>query len=217
MRITLPSGTPASWSETDDAVMGIVIATDIFGLRPLFDELTERIAAEQHATVCTPDPFAGRDLPAELAPRYDAVASRRDDDVLQDLADAADATRCARVGLIGFCLGGMYALKAAALGRFDRIVSFYGMIRLPEAWRIDGHGEPLDYLARPGGSPVLAVIGGRDAYTPPRDIAALEFAGATVVQYPEAGHAFVHDPQGANHRPDDAVDAWNRAWAYIRG
>jgi hypothetical protein len=67
-----------------------------------------------------------------------------DDDHLRDLVEAADATGCDRVGLIGFCMGGMYCFKAARSDRFDRIASFYGMIRLPEAWKGPGQGEPLD-------------------------------------------------------------------------
>jgi carboxymethylenebutenolidase len=218
MRITLSSGTPAAFAKPDAGpAMGLVVAPDIFGLRPLFDDLCERIAAEQQMTVCAPEPFPGQDLPLELEPRYAAVAAKHDDDALRDLVEAADATGAERVGLIGFCMGGMYVLKAAAQARFDRIVSFYGMIRVPEAWRGDGHGEPLDFLARPGGSPVLAIIGEQDPYTPPADVAALEFAGATVVRYPEAEHGFVHDASRPAHRPEDAADAWDRAWAFLLG
>ena len=42
------------------------------------------------------------------------------------------------VSVLGFCMGGMYALKAAATDRFDRAVSFYGMVRVPE--RLEGPG-----------------------------------------------------------------------------
>jgi dienelactone hydrolase len=218
MRVTLSSGTPAAMAKAGgEPVMGLVIATDIFGLRPLFDDMVDTVAAEQQMTVCALEPFPGQDLPLEVEARYPAVAKLRDDDVLRDLVEAADATGCERVGLIGFCMGGMYALKAAALGRFDRIVSFYGMIRLPEAWRVDGHGEPLDAVARPGASAVLAIVGSKDAATPPTDVAALEFAGASVVRYPDADHAFVHDASRPNHRADDAADAWTRAWAFLRG
>src|SRR5262249_45610464 len=121
------------------------------------------------------------------------------------------------VGLIGFCMGGMYALKAAALARFDRIVSFYGMIRLPDAWRGGAHGQPLDALARPGGSAVLAIVGGKDPYTPPADVAALEFARATLGRSPDADPGFVPAASRPHHRADDAADAWARAWAFLRG
>ena len=218
MRITLPSGTPAELVRPEgDPTMGLVVAPDIFGLRPLFDDLAAHIAAEEHVVVCAVEPFPGQDLPLEVEPRFAAVPTLQDAAVLRDLADAADVTGAQRVGLIGFCMGGMYALKAAGLGRFDRIVSFYGMIRVPEAWRGDGHREPLDAIARPGSSPVLAIIGERDQYTPPADVAALEMAGAAVARYPDAEHGFVHDASRPAHRPDDAADAWARAWSFLRG
>ena len=117
---------------------------------------------------------------------------------------------------MGFCMGGMYALKAAGTGRFDRAVSFYGMIRVPEQFRGPGHGEPLTWLDRPGRCPVLAVIGGRDPWTPPADVEALRSRpDVEVVVYPEADHGFVHDPARPTHRPDDAADAWRRVAAFL--
>ena len=108
-------------------------------------------------------------------------------------------------------------LKAAGTGRYDRAVAFYGMIRLPEAWRGPGQGEPLDFLARPDACPVLAILGGRDPYTPPEDIETLRGLGdrVTVVVYPEANHGFVHDPSRPTHRPDDAADAWRRVAEFL--
>jgi carboxymethylenebutenolidase len=218
MRITLPSGTPAELVRPDGEPRGgVVIAPDIFGLRPLFDELAARIAAEHQVVVCAVEPFPDHDLPQDVQARYAVVGAKDDDASLRDLLEGAEATGSERVGLIGFCLGGMYAFKAAGLGRFDRVVSFYGMIRVPEAWHGPGQNEPLEYLARPNASPVLAVIGEQDPYTPPADVAALEFAGATVARYPDAEHGFVHDASRPAHRADDAADAWARCWSFLFG
>ena len=52
-----------------------------------------------------------------------------------DLVAAADRTGCERTAVIGFCMGGMFALKAAGSGRFDRAVSFY--LRTPSGWEIE--------------------------------------------------------------------------------
>ena len=194
MRITLPTGTPASLTVPDEASMGLVIAPDLWGLRPLFDDLVERLVAEWSMAVCAVEPFPGLDLPQELEPRMAAVAELDDDDHLADLEAAADATGADRVGLIGFCMGGMYTLKAARSDRFARLVAFYGMIRVPENWRSPSQGEPLDHLAAGHPERVLAIIGERDPYTPPDDVAALEATGVTVVRYPDAEHGFAHDP-----------------------
>jgi carboxymethylenebutenolidase len=217
MRTTLPSGTPAEVARPDGPPqMGLVVAPDIYGLRPLYDDLAARLAREWQMVVVAPEPFPGRDLGAEVEARFAAASELVDMDQLRDLHEAADETDCDHVGLIGFCMGGMYALKAAGLRRFDRIVSFYGMIRTPEPWRSPGHEEPLHYLARPGASPVLAIIGEADSYTPPADVDALEEQhSVTVVRYADAEHGFVHDPNRPAHRPDDARDAWARCHEFL--
>lgn len=215
MRITLASGTEAARVRPDGPRHGLVIATDIFGLRPLFDDLADRLAAAYSVTVCVPEPFPGLDLGPDIEARQQAMASKQDADTLRDLIEAADATGAEHVGLIGFCMGGMYCHKAAPTGRFDRIVSFYGMIRLPERWRSPGQGEPLDLLARGGAERVLALVGEHDPYTPKDDVDTLEAAGVSVVRYADAEHAFVHDPSRASYRADDAADAWERCGQWL--
>jgi carboxymethylenebutenolidase len=217
MRITLPSGTPAEIARpSGDPAMGLVVAPDIFGLRPLYDDMVARLAADWQMVVCAVEPFPGLDLGPDVEPRFAAVPSKDDAAALRDLAEGADATECERVGLIGFCMGGMYALKAAGVGPFDRVVSFYGMIRVPEPWRSEQSGEPLDYLTRAEASPLLAIIGEQDTWTPPADVEALERCPSVkVVRYPEAEHGFVHDPARPAHRPDDAADAWARAREFL--
>ena len=218
MRITLPSGTAAELARPPgEPSFGLVVAPDLFGLRPLYDDLTARFACELDAVVVAAEPFPGPDLSAEIASRVAALPGKTDALSLSDLVEAADATGQARVALIGFCMGGMYAFKASALGRFDRIVAFYGMIRLPESWRGAGQGEPLDALAKADTSRVLAIIGDHDTYTPPPDVQALEATGVRVVRYAEAEHGFAHDASRAMHRADDAADAFRRAYAHLRG
>jgi carboxymethylenebutenolidase len=115
-------------------------------------------------------------------------------------------------------MGGMYAIKAAATGRFARGAPVYGMIRVPANWSGAGQGQPLDLLAASPGSAarVHAIIGTADPYTPPADVDALEAAGATVVRYEGAEHGFVHDPSRPAHRAEDAADAWSRVIAWLR-
>lgn len=217
MRISLPSGTAAELVVPDGvaAPRGLVVLPDIMGLRPLFDDHVARLAAATGWAVCAPEPWPGReDLPLEE--RLDRVGTLRDDDVLGDAVAAADATGCDVVGVVGFCMGGMYALKAAGTGRFHRAVAFYGMIRVPEQWRSPDAGEPLDAVRRDGACPVLAIIGTADVWTPADEVDALADAGAEVVRYEGAEHGFVHDPSRPAHRPDDAADAWRRALDFLR-
>ena len=100
---------------------------------------------------------------------------------------AADATGV-RAGrrCIGFCMGGMYALKAAGTGRFDRAVAL--LRDDPRARALAGsprQGEPLDVLARAGRVPGAGDHRRqRPVDTRPADVDALEaLPASTVVRY----------------------------------
>jgi dienelactone hydrolase len=204
---------------------GVVVHPDMGGVRPLFDEQCRRLATHGFAVACT-EPFAR--FPREVREASDVtvrMSHMKDmDDELQlgDLAQAAEfiteADGVDRVSIIGFCMGGMYTLKAAATGVFARAVPFYGMIRVPDDWRGPGQRDPLDTAGRT--CPTLAILGGKDPWTPPDDVEALRAVWSDrddceIVVYPEADHGFVHGPERDAHRPDDAADAWQRAIGFL--
>ncbi len=223
MRIELPSGTAAELAHPDrgdrdrgPSERGLVVIPDIMGMRPLFDDLVARLAAETGWSVAAFELYPGRE-DLDVADRLAAGSTLDDDRVLGDASAAADATGAGTVSILGFCMGGMYALKAVGTGRFERSCPFYGMIHVPEAWRGPGQGEPLDALAAGDPSSVLAVIGTADAWTPPDHVDALEAAGAAVLRYEGADHGFVHDASRPAHRADDAADAWSRVLDWLAG
>ena len=203
---------------------GLVLHPDIGGLRPLFEDMARRLATHGLA-VCVIEPFAGRPESelGSLEARMAQVKELDDAQQMDMLAAAADrlvvADDVARVSVLGFCMGGHYVLKAASIGRFDAAVSFYGMVRTPEAWRGPGHRiEPLSVAAQM--APTLAFFGSKDPWTPAADIEALRAAlrGRTdceIVVVEEAEHGFVHDPDREVHRADDAALAWERALEWV--
>jgi carboxymethylenebutenolidase len=195
--------------------MGLVIAPDIFGLRPLYDEMVQKLSNDWQMSVIAVEPFPGRGLGPEIEPRMAAIPELRDVDVIGDLHAAADALGTGVTGLIGFCMGGMYCFKAARSERFVRIASFYGMIVMPPAWRGAHHDEPLANLINGYADSVIAFVGGNDPYTPEADIAQLRATGANVVFYPDAEHGFAHDASRPSHRADDAADAFTRAHNWL--
>ena len=231
-RITLTGGRDGAAVEASHAIpegqdpnIGIVVHPDIMGVRPLFDDLCRRIATHGYV-VCAPEPFAR--APEEVRAADDPSARMSYvpllDDQLQlwDLARAGDFLGdehgVSAVYIIGFCMGGMQALKAAATGEFDRAAAFYGMIRIPEAWRGKRQIEPLSNAKDV--CPTIAIFGGNDAWTPEADIEALRRAwnsrpDCEIVVYPDADHGFVHAPERPAHRPDDAADAWQRTLKFF--
>ncbi len=215
MQMTLPSGTLAEAHLVEGARRGLVVFPDIFGLRPLFADHVRRFATEWGVSTVAIEPFGDRPGPDDLDGRFAMVSSLRDADRFRDLEEAAAATGCADVGLIGFCMGGMYCFKSAGLDCFDRIASFYGMIHMPEQWASPTHGDPLEYIRRGQASKVLAIIGAKDSWTPPEHVQELRDAGVNVVEYTEADHGFAHDDARPAHRAADAADAFARARTWL--
>lgn len=220
MRTALPNGTPVELVRPEGAppAAGLVVVPDIGGFRPLFDDLVARLAADTGWAVAAFEVFPGREQElATLADRMAAVPTMRDERWVADAVATADLLGVEPVGILGFCMGGMITMKAAATGRFHRAVPFYGMIRQPADWRSATVGDALDaLLANPGTAErVLAVVGTADPYTPAAEVAELEAAGATVVRYEGAEHGFVHDASRPAHRAEDAADAWRRATGWL--
>jgi len=209
-----------------EPVAALVLHPDIMGVRPLFDDLCRRLATHGLA-VGAPEPFARLSdeerATLDAAGRLERVKDLDDDAQLGDLQLAAEYLRethdVETVAVLGFCMGGMYTLKAAATGTFERAVPFYGMIRVPEVWRGPGQREPLESAG--DACPTLAFFGDADPWTPAADIDALRevWAGNPVheiVVYAGADHGFVHDPERPAHRADDAADAWTRTLSFLR-
>ncbi len=205
---------------------GVVLHPDIAGLRLLFDDMARRLATHG-LSVCAVEPFAG--IPnserATVEQRLARVPDLDDQQQLEMLSSAADLLvvedGVSRVCVVGFCIGGLYAFKAAASERFDAAVSFYGMLRTPPEWLSAGHTiEPIAVASRM--CPTLAIFGSADPYTPPADIDALrtewrDRPDCEIVVIDDAEHGFVHDPDRPAHRPADAAECWDRAINWLVG
>lgn len=197
---------------------GVVVLHEAFGLNDDIRQQADRLAAAGYVAVA-PDLYSAGGAWRCIRSVFSALMAgegKAFDDIEAARRYTASREDCTgKVGVIGFCQGGMWAFKAAGTGRFHRAVAFYGMIRTgsgrPE------HADALDALQAPECCPVLAIIGGRDPYTPAADVAAIDALDhVEVVAYAEAEHGFVHDASRPSHRADDAADAWARTIRFLQ-
>jgi carboxymethylenebutenolidase len=170
--------------------------------------------------------------PPKIESPKDAMAWIRelpDPEVLASLQEAIDfvvglpKVDGRDVGIMGFCMGGQYALLAACACRgLSACVSFYGMVSYEKG--LDPARKPrspLDAMVDLR-CPVLGLYGAEDALIPLSDLRQLEERLARaphpsqVVVYPNAGHAFLNDTRPDAYRPAAAADAWPRAVGFLR-
>jgi carboxymethylenebutenolidase len=212
------------WSFAPDrSTLGtVLLAPDIYGPSPFYAELTRRLAGAGF-TATLVDYFF-REGPLVEVTREAAFARRARFDeqrALRDLHAAIEMVRggCTRVGVIGFCLAGQFALDLAA--ERDDLVTV-GFYPFPEG--VGGEVQnpaphPIDLVDRIRG-PVLAMWGSAD-YIPLTVIdrfgKAMHASGADYQAqiYEGAGHGFLQGLVEDRADSDVARNAWNTALRFL--
>jgi len=202
---------------------GVVMVHEAFGLDDVMRRQADRLAAAGYLTVA-PDLFSAGGARRCLVSTLRAVSSgqgRAYADIEAARGWLLESQLCTgKVGIIGFCMGGGFALMTASRG-YGAAAANYG--QLP---------KDLD-AALQGACPVVASYGGRDVTL--RGAAGKLEAALTraaiehdVKEYPPAGHAFLNDgPAGprplqplfkvmnVGPEPRSAADAWSRIEAFF--
>jgi len=211
----------------------VLVLPEIFGMQAHIKDVTRRFAREGFLGI-TFEPYAREggvlQLPDIESVRkvVDPVPDARvmgDLDALVAYAKRHPAGQGDRIGVTGFCRGGMYTLLFAAHSReLKAAVAWYGQLRPAKTPGVRSAG-PLD-LAAQIKTPVLGLFGEEDLGIPADDVkemeAALKAFGQTAefVLYPGAPHAFFADYR-PSYRSEAAADAWRRclAWfnKYLKG
>ncbi len=217
-----------------DAHPGVVMIHDVWGLSDHTRDLARRLAGEGFAVLALNLYRRHGEVRIDDPGRW--MRELSDPQVLADVQTGVDflaaspATGAGRVGVTGFCMGGMYALLAACECRgVSACVSYYGLLSHAHGILHSERGpdperkprQPLDAAADLR-CPLLACFGDRDEFVPMADIERLRgrLAGADppadVVIYPGAGHAFMNDTRPDAYRPEAAADAWGRMLEFFR-
>jgi carboxymethylenebutenolidase len=196
----------------------VVMIHEIFGLDDVMRRHADRLAGLGYLTLAV-DLFSAGGTARCLVTTMTAMIRGHgrafaDISVAREyLAGSSDCT--GKIGVIGFCLGGGFALLSAGDGYEAAAVNSGPLPR------------PLDETLA-AACPIVASYGGRDRSlrgAAGRLDAALEKAGVThdVKEYPTAGHAFLNDAEagpralrpllrvaGIGPEPESAKDAWGR-------
>lgn len=185
---------------------GIIVLQEWWGLVPHIKDVADRLAAEGYLALA-PDLYHGQStVEAEEAQHLMegldwALATRE----MKAAADHLRGQGCAKVGAIGFCMGGALSCIASATAGIDAAAAFYGFPPPP---------NPMDTPC----PPTLVLFGEDENFFSIPDARAWAekqraagVADSEVVVYPGAGHAFFNDTRPDAYHEASARDAWKRS------
>jgi carboxymethylenebutenolidase len=220
-------GKPVSYKSGEDTVSGmlyappgkgpfpaLIVVHEFLGLNDWVKEQASKLADQGYMTLAI-DLYRGKvadnpDLGHELMRGLPQDRANRDLQSAFDYLSAQANVKKDRIGAIGWCMGGGYALDAALLEpKLAATVINYGHLVTDPAQlkKING--------------PILGLFGGQDQGITPDDVKkfqqSMEAAGKKVEVkiYADAGHAFENPNDKKKYRPKDTADAWKRTVEFL--
>lgn len=183
---------------------GIVVLQEIFGVNSHIRDIADRYAAEGYLALAPSlfdriEPgFECGYSPADREKAFGLLGRWSLEPGLLDVAAALTYLRPAgKLGVTGFCLGGMLSWLSASRLAPDAAVGYY-------ASRI---GQYIDEQPK---SPVMLHFGRKDSHIPLSDVAALQQSHPTVPVYLyDSEHGFACDQRGSYDAPSAQL-AWRR-------
>lgn len=194
---------------------GVVLIQEWWGLEPHITELAERLATAGYI-VMAPDLYHGQ-VATEPDEAAKALMALNQQQAVAEIGQAVayligrSDVRPKKVGVVGFCMGGLLAWRAAEAenGRIAAAAPFYA-----------GYYQPTAADIAKVTAPVLVVWGETDRGIPAAQrehvVNLLKQEGKTfkALVYP-AGHAFMNDHH-ATYNPTAAAEAWSELLAWFK-
>ena len=191
---------------------GVVVIHEAFGLNENIRDVTRRFADSGYAAFAV-DLFAGRNRAVCMARFMGGMLRGKTEPFgVGDLKKALSVlgeqpgVDAARLGAIGFCMGGGYALAwACADERLKAVAPYYGANPRPlsavaRSCPVVGSYPEKDFTARSA----RKLDGELARHGVPRDVKI----------YPGARHSFFND-RGRTYDPSAAEDSWRRTLAFF--
>jgi len=192
----------------------VIVIQEWWGLNDWVKEQADRFAAKGYVALA-PDLYRGK-VASDPNAAHELMRGLAHDRAMADLTNAVKylATRkdvdATRIGVIGWCMGGGYALDLAlAEPRIAATVINYGHLVADPA------------AVKPLTGPILGNFGEKDQGIPPKDVDAFEKAlkaagkSSDIKVYPGCGHAFMNPNNTQGYVKAAADDAWKRIDAFF--
>jgi len=192
---------------------GLLVIQEWWGLVGHIKSVCDRFAAEGF-TALAPDMYHGKtaDEPDGAGKLFMALnIGQAEKDLKGAATHLTQHSSTAKLGAVGFCMGGQLALFAATLNpSIGATVNFYG---------VHPNVKP-DYSKLSG--PMLGIFAEKDGFVTPETArqvdAEIKKAGkqSEIHIYPNVDHAFFNDENKAAYNKAAADDAWRRTLAFFR-
>lgn len=191
----------------------VIVLQEFWGLNDDIKQIAERFAGEGFVALA-PDMYHGQvatepDEARKLAMELQLDVAGRDLKGAVAFLRSHDSVEPAKVGSVGFCMGGSLSLYLASIEPTDAAVSYYGAPRYPEF-------QPLDIQA-----PVQCHFAEHDPDTTQRGqamVTQLQQAGKDVELhvYEGAHHSFFNKTRPEMHHAEAAELSWQRTVGFFR-
>ncbi|MGB9236514.1 MAG: dienelactone hydrolase family protein [Terriglobales bacterium] len=192
----------------------LIVIHEYWGLNDWVKEQAGKLADQGYVALAI-DLYRGKvgdtpDMAHELMRGVAPDRAQRDLKAAYDYLAAQANVKKDRIGSIGWCMGGGYALEVALAepGLAATVINY-------------GHLSSDAAEMKKIQAPILGLFGGQDRGIPPDDVKkfqqAMEQLGKKieVKVYPDAGHAFENPNNKQGYRAEDAADAWQRTVAFL--
>jgi carboxymethylenebutenolidase len=192
---------------------GVLVIQEWWGLVGHIKKVCDRFAAEGFSALA-PDMYHGQTAsePDGAGKLFMALnIGQAEKDLRGAAKHLATHSSTAKLGAVGFCMGGQLALFAGTVNpTVGAVVNFYG---------IHPNVKP-DYTKLSG--PVLGLFAEKDGFVNPQVAkdtdAAIKKAGkqSEINIYPNVDHGFFNDERADVYNKAAADDAWRRTLAHFR-
>ena len=193
---------------------GLIVIHEWWGLNDWVKEQASKLADQGYAALAI-DLYRGKvattpDEAHQIMRGVPEDRAKRDLHAAFEFLASQPSVKKDRIGAIGWCMGGGYALDVAleepALAA--DVINYGHLATDPDALKKIN-------------APILGLFGAQDKGIPPEDVRkfgeALDHLSKKIEVkiYDDAGHAFENPNNKDGYRPADAADAWQRTVAFL--